>query len=93
MTDPTTPPTGAGKGNGAGANGVDPGPERAGSQAPGEKAPGGKRYKQFWLTSLAVDHPTSVLVLTAIIILGGLVSYLRIPKESIAGDHDPDRSR
>jgi multidrug efflux pump subunit AcrB len=83
MTDPRTPPTGAEKGNGAGGNGVQPGPERAGSQAPHKHAPGSKRYKQFWLTSLAVDHPTSVLVLTAIIILGGLVSYLRIPKESM----------
>ncbi|MEE9471670.1 MAG: efflux RND transporter permease subunit [Gemmatimonadota bacterium] len=83
MTDPKTPPTGAGKSNGTGGNGVGPGPERAGSQSPPRHATVAKRYKQFWLTSLAVDHPTSVLVLTAIIILGGLVSYLRIPKESM----------
>ena len=83
MTDPKTPPTGAGKSNGTGGNGVGPGPERAGSQSPPRHATVAKRYKQFWLTSLAVDHPTSVLVLTAIIILGGLFSYLRIPKESM----------
>ena len=83
MTDRKTPPTGAGKSNGTGGNGVGPGPERAGSQSPPRHATVAKRYKQFWLTSLAVDHPTSVLVLTAIIILGGLFSYLRIPKESM----------
>ena len=41
------------------------------------------KMKGFRLTTLAVDHPTSVLVLTAIIILAGLVSYFSIPKESM----------
>ncbi len=31
-------------------------------------------YKEFALTSFAVDHPTSVLVLTAIVILMGITS-------------------
>ena len=40
------------------------------------------RYKQLWLTSFAVDHPTSVLVLMASIIIAGLVSYVKVPKEA-----------
>lgn len=40
------------------------------------------RFKQLWLTSFAVDHPTSVLVLTFIVIVAGLISYFRIPKEA-----------
>ncbi|NIR45714.1 MAG: efflux RND transporter permease subunit [Gemmatimonadetes bacterium] len=39
-------------------------------------------YKEFWLTSFAVDHPTSVLVLTFSVILAGLVSYIQVPKEA-----------
>jgi multidrug efflux pump subunit AcrB len=39
-------------------------------------------YKEFWLTSFAVDHPTSVLVLMISIILAGFVSYIRVPKEA-----------
>ncbi len=48
-------------------------------------APGGDghgRYKEFWLTSFAVDHPTSVLVFTLIIIIAGFISYMRVPKEA-----------
>ena len=40
------------------------------------------RFKEFGLTSMAVRHPTVVLVLTAIIIVTGLASYISIPKES-----------
>ncbi len=40
------------------------------------------QYKEFWLTSFSVDHPTSVLVLTAIIIIAGLISYISVPKEA-----------
>jgi multidrug efflux pump subunit AcrB len=40
------------------------------------------RYKTFWLTDFAVDHPISVLTLLALIILGGLYSYLAVPKEA-----------
>jgi multidrug efflux pump subunit AcrB len=39
-------------------------------------------FKEFKLTSLAVNHPTSVLVLTVIIILSGLSGYVSIPRES-----------
>jgi multidrug efflux pump len=39
-------------------------------------------FKEFKLTSLAVDHPTSVIVLTVIIIFAGLAAYLAIPRES-----------
>lgn len=39
-------------------------------------------FKEFKLTSLAVNNPISVLVLTAIIILSGLSAYLSIPRES-----------
>ena len=40
------------------------------------------KYREFWLTSFAVDHPTSVLVLLAIILLAGLWSYVTVPKEA-----------
>jgi len=40
------------------------------------------RYKTFWLTDFAVDHPISVLTFLALIVMGGLYSYLTIPKEA-----------
>ena len=40
------------------------------------------RYKTFWLTDFAVDHPISILTLLVLIVLGGLYSYLTIPKEA-----------
>jgi multidrug efflux pump subunit AcrB len=39
-------------------------------------------FKEFKLTSLAVDNPISVLVLTVIVIFSGLSAYLSIPRES-----------
>jgi multidrug efflux pump subunit AcrB len=39
-------------------------------------------FKEFPLSSFAVDHPTSVLVLTAIVIFMGVWSYIQVPKES-----------
>ncbi len=42
----------------------------------------GRAFKEFRLTSLAVDHATSVLVLFAFITIAGLLSYRSIPKES-----------
>ena len=39
-------------------------------------------FKEFKLTSLAIDFPTSVLVLTAIIVLSGIAAYGAIPRES-----------
>jgi len=40
------------------------------------------RYKTFWLTDFAVDHPVSILTLIVLIVLGGLYSYLTVPKEA-----------
>ncbi|MDH3540864.1 MAG: efflux RND transporter permease subunit, partial [Acidimicrobiia bacterium] len=40
------------------------------------------KFKQFWLTSFSIDHPTTVLVMTLLVIIMGLVSYQRVPKES-----------
>jgi multidrug efflux pump subunit AcrB len=40
------------------------------------------RYKTFWLTNFAVDHPISVLTLFVLIVLGGLYSYLTVHKEA-----------
>jgi len=42
----------------------------------------GSAFKEFWLTSVAVDHATSVIVLFAFIAIAGLFSYRSIPKES-----------
>lgn len=42
----------------------------------------GREFKEFGPTSFAVDHPTSVLVLLAIILIAGLYSYVTVPKES-----------
>jgi len=39
-------------------------------------------FKELKLTSLAVDHPTSVIVLMVIIIVAGLAAYFAIPRES-----------
>lgn len=36
-------------------------------------------FKEFRLTSYAVDHPTSIVVLTFILIVMGLTSY-RVPE-------------
>jgi multidrug efflux pump subunit AcrB len=45
-------------------------------------AGGHGEFKEFWLTSFAVDHPTSVLVLMIIVIIAGFISYMRVPKEA-----------
>jgi len=39
------------------------------------------KFKEFRLASFAIDHPTSVMVMTVILILMGLMSYIRVPKE------------
>ena len=55
-----------------------------GDRRQGESAGGkdGSAFKEFRLTSVAVDHATSVIVLFAFIAIAGLVSYRAIPKES-----------
>jgi multidrug efflux pump subunit AcrB len=40
-------------------------------------------FKEFWLSSFAIDHPTSVMVMTLIVIIMGLASYVQVPKESM----------
>jgi multidrug efflux pump subunit AcrB len=40
-----------------------------------------RKFKEFRLSSFAIDHPTSVMVMTVILILLGLMSYIRVPKE------------
>ena len=49
----------------------------------GNRAPGARRtFKEFRLTSLAVGHSTSVLVLFVFVTIAGLLAYRSIPKES-----------
>ncbi|GMR12016.1 MAG: efflux RND transporter permease subunit [Gemmatimonadota bacterium] len=40
------------------------------------------RFKEFWGTSMAIEHRTSVMVLLALIVLGGVNAYRGIPRES-----------
>ncbi len=40
------------------------------------------RFKEFWMSTMSVNHTTSVLVLFFIITVMGVVSYRAIPKES-----------
>ncbi|MCL7978655.1 MAG: efflux RND transporter permease subunit, partial [marine benthic group bacterium] len=54
----------------------------SGREVEGTSRPETSKYKEFWLTSFAVDHPTSVLVLMVLIFLGGLWSYITVPKEA-----------
>jgi multidrug efflux pump len=42
-----------------------------------------RSFKEFRLSSFAIDHPTSVFVMTLIIVILGLTSYSQVPKESI----------
>ncbi|MBI2537753.1 MAG: efflux RND transporter permease subunit [Gemmatimonadetes bacterium] len=43
---------------------------------------GGTKFKEFALTSFAVDHPTTVVVMAAFLAIVGIGSYVTIPKES-----------
>ena len=40
-----------------------------------------KDYRQFWLTSFAVDNATSIFLITFMIFLFGIQGYQRMPKE------------
>jgi multidrug efflux pump subunit AcrB len=42
-----------------------------------------RKFKEFWLSSYAIDHPTSVMVMTVILIILGIGSYMSVPKESM----------
>ena len=48
----------------------------------GRRSPTRRTFKEFRLTSLAVDHATSVLVLFVFVTIAGLFAYRSIPKES-----------
>ena len=48
----------------------------------GEQHAAGK-LKEFGLSCFAIGHPTSVVVLTLILIVTGFVSYFRVPRESM----------
>ncbi|MYI64321.1 MAG: efflux RND transporter permease subunit, partial [Gemmatimonadetes bacterium] len=48
----------------------------------GRRAPAGRTFKEIRLTSLAVEHSTSVLVLFVFVTISGLLAYRSIPKES-----------
>jgi multidrug efflux pump len=63
---------GSGKGGGPTPPGTIPGDHRH-----------KRKFKEFWLSSFAIDHPTSVIVMMAILGLAGLVSYVSVPKESM----------
>ena len=52
-------------------------------QVNGRQPPDAAKLKEFALTSLAIRHPTSVVVLMVILIIGGFVSYLQVPRESM----------
>lgn len=43
---------------------------------------GSKGYKEFGLSSLAVNNKTTVIVIGVIILLGGILAYLKMPKEN-----------
>lgn len=47
-----------------------------------QPARGLERFKEFGLTSLALRHRTSTLVLFAIVTVAGLIAYRTLPKES-----------
>ena len=60
-----------------------PGGNGAAPRAGGEAAEGAeRRFKEFALTSFAIRHPTSVVVLTLILIAWGFISYSQIPREA-----------
>jgi len=50
---------------------------------PGEDSRHKRQFKEFRLTTFAIDHPTSIIVMTLIMIIAGMASYLRVPKESM----------
>jgi multidrug efflux pump subunit AcrB len=61
---------------GRGGNGDGPPPGDGGDRGPLE------RFKEFGLTSLAVRHRISVVVLFVLVAVAGVLSYRAIPKES-----------
>jgi len=43
---------------------------------------GWSKIKEFGLSSLSIDNRTTVFVLTVIILVGGMISYVQMPKEN-----------
>ena len=50
----------------------------------------GRGFKEFPVTSFAVDHSTSVIVLFLFVTIAGLISYRTIPKESFPESEVPN---
>ncbi|NNM04953.1 MAG: efflux RND transporter permease subunit [Gemmatimonadetes bacterium] len=57
-------------------------PENGRGKAPPKTEKELKEFKEFRLTSFAIDHSTSVILLFIIVAIAGIVTYGRIPKES-----------
>jgi multidrug efflux pump subunit AcrB len=57
-------------------------PENGRGKAPPKTEEGLKEFKEFRLTSFAIDHSTSVILLFIIVAIAGMITYGRIPKES-----------
>ena len=57
-------------------------PENGRGKAPPKTAEELKEFKEFRLTSFAIDHRTSVILLFIIIAIAGIITYGGIPKES-----------
>ena len=53
-----------------------------GAPPPEAGTPPAKRFREFRLTSFAVDHGTSVVILFVIVSVAGFISYLNLPKEA-----------
>ena len=64
---------------------IDPrrdGPGEGATSTPGDGRRTPDRFKEFRLTSFAVDHSTSVVMLFLIVCVAGLISYVNLPKEA-----------
>jgi multidrug efflux pump len=57
-------------------------PENGRGKAPPKTEEELKEFKELRLTSFAIDHSTSVVLLFIIVALAGIITYLGIPKES-----------
>ncbi|MGD2122748.1 MAG: efflux RND transporter permease subunit [Gemmatimonadota bacterium] len=57
-------------------------PENGRGKPPPETEEGLKEFKEFRLTSFAIDHSTSVILLFVIVAIAGIITYRAIPKES-----------
>ena len=43
---------------------------------------GNKKFKEFKLSSWAISNKSTVAVITFIVVLGGLLSYISMPREN-----------